>query len=180
MPNTVNHPQGQNVDFEQLYRENRLALGRFIAYRVSDRDAAEDLAAEVVCQMMEYCTTLRVPVRNPRALLYRIARRRIMQFYDERGRRRREVPIEDAPPAVAPGSLLREAMAREDVEAMQLALGDIREEYREALVLSTNIGLTIAELAEMMEKSEVNIRVLLFRARRALERALRDRGYIDR
>lgn len=164
-----NNPQ---IDLERFFRENARPLSHFVAIRVSDPREAEDIAAEATMQMIEYCQRSEVPIENPRALIYRITRNRIVDYYIRKKELHREVPIENAPEIVDRKPITVDLDVQWELDAVREALKNLREEYREAITLHAMVGLTIREMAEMMEKTEVNVRVLIFRARRALKKEL--------
>lgn len=62
----------------------------------------------------------------------------------------------------------RELMAREAIERIEKAVDALPEDYREALTLSRIVGMTRAEIAEVMGKSEGSVRMLLSRAQARL------------
>ncbi|MBI4449961.1 RNA polymerase sigma factor [Candidatus Uhrbacteria bacterium] len=178
MPNDQRYPQQQEIDFDRFFREHQRTLERFIAIRVGSVQEAQDLAAEVICQLIAYCQKCHDREIHHRALMYKIARNRIADYFAQRRTKLREIPIEDAPQLPAPGYVPTMIDTRQELELALTTLRDIRDEYREVIILHANVGLTIAEIAEMMEKPPANVRVLLFRARRALKRALKERGAI--
>jgi RNA polymerase sigma-70 factor (ECF subfamily) len=56
------------------------------------------------------------------------------------------------------------AIAREEVERIEAAFEDLSEEHREVITLAHVVGLSRAEIAERMGRSEGAVRVLLHRA----------------
>ncbi|MDO8621951.1 MAG: RNA polymerase sigma factor [bacterium] len=172
------YPQQEEFDFDRFFREQRRALERFIASRIGATGDADDLASEVFCQLIAYYRDAE-PGTNHRALMYKIARNRIADHFMRRSKVK-EISIEEAPQLPAHGSLIADVEARRELDTALDALRGIKDEYREIIILYANIGLTINEISEMMEKPSAHIRVLLFRARRALKRALRERGAFDR
>ncbi|MEM7308015.1 MAG: sigma-70 family RNA polymerase sigma factor [Planctomycetota bacterium] len=62
----------------------------------------------------------------------------------------------------------RELMAREAIERIEQAVDALPDDYREALTLSRIVGLTRAEIADVMGKSEGSVRMLLSRAQARL------------
>lgn len=131
-----------------------------------------------MCQLIEYCR------RNPerailhRALMFKIARGRIADHFDRRAKKQ-EIPIEDAPQIPAPGSIPESIDADDELRRVRAVLETIREEYREVITLHAMVGLSASEIADMMEKPQAHVRVLIFRARRSLRKALR-KQYPDR
>lgn len=172
-----NNPQ---IDFERFFQENTRPLSHFVAIRVSNQHDAEDIAADAMMRMIQYCQQSDVPIENPRALLYRIARNRIIDYYIEKKKAQREVSIEDAPEIVDRKPITVDLDVQWQLDAVRAALKSIREEYREVITLHAMVGLSIGEMAEMMEKTEVNVRVLIFRARRALKKEMEKTNVIAR
>ncbi len=65
------------------------------------------------------------------------------------------------------------AMAHEQAEAVQQALARMPEDYRQVVVLRYQDGLSFAEVAERLQRSENAARKLWFRALERLEEELR-------
>lgn len=166
----------RDADFEQLFRSQMRSLEHFVAARVRHPQDAQDIAAEALTETLEYCRKFERPTSDPRmlrALLFKIARRRMADYYERWKREQRVKPLEEAPPIAAPGSIPVMIDTRNELGTTRAVLMTIREEYREVITLHAIVGLSIREIAELMEKPEVNVRVLLFRARRSLRKALR-------
>lgn len=174
MPLDQGYPQQEEFDLDHFFRQNRRSLERFIASRIGATGDVDDLSSEVFCQLIAYYRNSE-PGTHHRALMYKIARNRIADHFARRSKVR-EIPIEEAPPIPAHGSLVADVDTKRELDAALDALRGIRDEYREIIILHANVGLTIKEIAEMMEKPPAHVRVLLFRARRALKRALKERG----
>lgn len=168
-----NYPQSTDFDFEQFFRENQKPIERFVSARIGSLTDREDVVSEAMCQFLAYCRSHPQREGDPRALLYKIIRRRIADYYEQRKREQRVKPLEETPPIAAPGSIPAMIDTKDELDATRAVLMTLREEYREAITLHAIVGLSIREIAELMEKPEVNVRVLLFRARRSLRRALR-------
>ncbi len=179
MVNNQHYPQAEDLNLEHFFQEHRRVLERFIASRVGATGDVDDLASDVFCTFIEY--RRRNPDRrviHPRALMYKIARDRIADHFIQRSKVR-EIPIEEAPQLPTHSSLIVDVDAKRDLDTTLDALRDIHDTYREVIILHANVGLTVREIAEMMEKPPTHVRVLLFRARRALKRALKQRGAFD-
>lgn len=171
MPPEQRYPQ-QGTDFDSFFSEHKKLLERFIGARIGVTMDTDDLVSEVMYQYFVHYHEHPERVTYPRALLLRIARNHIADYFAKRARVR-EIPIEDAPQLPAPGSIPATIDTDAELRDVQYALSTIRAEYREAITLHAVVGLTASEIADMMEKPPAHIRVLLFRARRALKKALR-------
>ena len=64
--------------------------------------------------------------------------------------------------------------AREQLDRIEAAFAELNEDQREVVLLSRILGLSRAEVAEQMDRSEASIRNLLFRALARLARLLGD------
>jgi len=167
------YPQQEEFDFDRFFREHRKPLERFIASRVGATADGEDLASEVIAQLLAYCHQHPDRDMQHRALMYKIARNRIIDYYAERRAKLREIPVDDAPQIPAPGSIPASIDAHDELRIVHAALGTIREEYREVITLHAIVGLSASEIAVTLEKPPAHVRVLIFRARRALRKTLR-------
>lgn len=173
MQEGMSYPQsGGTIDFDELFRLHHRSVSQFVAVRVSDPDRVQDITSEAFLECMRYCRSLDVVIQHPRALLFTIARRCVIRYYEERRRAQREIPIDEAPEVVAPGSVIEQADLSAAVAEARHAMDRLRVEYREVLILHGVVGMTIREIAEVTGKQSGTIRVLLFRARRALRKAL--------
>lgn len=175
MQEGMNYPQEHgDIDLDRFFRDHQRPLERYLRSRIIGLtpEEVEDLAAEVMCQFVAYCTDHPGGIALPRALMFTIARSRIADYFNRRARVR-EISLEDAPPIAARGSIMAVIDADDDLRSVHAALASMREEYREVITLHAIVGLEMKEIAEMLEKSETNIRVLLFRARRTLRKTLR-------
>lgn len=179
MPQDHQYPQGVEMDFDRFFREQQRPLERYIGARIGAIPDCDDLASEIMCQLLAYCREHPEREIHHRPLLYKIARNRLADYYEQRRRAQRVQPIEEAPSMAAPGSLTEMFDVGDELRTVRATLMTIREEYREAITLHAMVGLSIREIAELMEKSEVNVRVLIFRARRSLKRELRKRVQDD-
>jgi RNA polymerase sigma-70 factor (ECF subfamily) len=108
-------------------------------------------------------------VRHLSALLYRIARNRVIDFYRQRASRGE---VESLAPNDEILADTRDQFgkldAKLDVEALAPALRSLKDEYREVLVMKYIDELDNDEIAEAIGKTQGNVRVLLHRAMNAL------------
>jgi len=66
----------------------------------------------------------------------------------------------------------RQAMLHEQIERLERPFAALPEHYREVITLARVVGLSHAEIARQMGRSEAATRVLLFRALAALSKAM--------
>ena len=104
--------------------------------------------------------------------LYRVATNTALSKHRSRKRRHsHETGVEDEVLGrfAAGGSVESAAGARLDVKALERALGDLPEHYRDAVVMRDIYGLSIEEIAKQMKISETAAKVRVHRARKKLK-----------
>ncbi len=66
----------------------------------------------------------------------------------------------------------QDAMARERIERLEQAFGELSEDHREVITRSQILGMSVAEIAKDIGRTEDSVRGLLGRGMRALARLL--------
>jgi RNA polymerase sigma-70 factor, ECF subfamily len=146
------------------------------------RESASDLVQSVCRDVLENIDRFRYPGESAfKAWLFATAMRKIADRaeYWNAGKRdvAKEVLALDAPVGGESGqdaqladvyrsvcSPSRVAMGREVMERLEGAFEKLPEDYREVVVLARIVGLSRAEIAEKMGRSEASVRNLLSRA----------------
>jgi RNA polymerase sigma-70 factor (ECF subfamily) len=159
-------------DFYDLYVEQ---IYRFIYFKVSSVEEAEDLTSESFMRLWQYILNNQ-EVSNIKALLYRIARNLVIDFYRDKGRGL-EIELADNTEDESPDTPISDNLAdvidiKITMEVVQGALGKIKDNYREVVVMHYVEQLDISEIAEILEKTEGNVRVLLHRGITELKKVL--------
>ena len=163
-------------DFYDLYVEQ---IYRFIYFKVSSVEEAEDLTSESFMRLWQYIL-YNQEVSNIKALLYRIARNLVIDFYREKGRGL-EVELADNTEDESPDTPISDNLAdvidiKITMELVQGALPKVKDNYREVVVMHYIEQLEISEIADILEKTEGNVRVLLHRGIQELKRVLVNRS----
>lgn len=160
-----------------------LALPAAVAYASSllgDRGEGEDIVQDCVCRLLGHAARYDLP-RDGRKLLFRSitnaclnrqTRDRKLLSLDEQGRHPEGGTWEIEDVAAAPPPVL--AMVQELRDAIGSGLQQLPIAQRSALELSS-LGYRPDEVAEMLDVQLDYVRVLLFRARRAMAGYLRER-----
>lgn len=154
-------------EFDRLFREYSVPVGRFLVQIVSDRSQAEDLMQETY--LAAWRNWNRLETRdNPRAWLFSIARNQALAALRRRGRARRALGRLASEPA-SEGADPADAVEVRDFLATHLSAED-----RILLILRYVHGFDSKELAQMAECSSDTIRQRLSRARRRIAPHLSD------
>lgn len=146
---------GESWAFEALYHSTRSSLGAFVSARgVTD---ADDLVSEVFLGVFRYLGSFSGQEAEFRAWLFRIARNKIADWFRAKGR--------GAPTVAFPegfdhygGDVESEAatgLAREDLAKLSATLNP---DQAEVLVLRLVGDFTVAQVAQVMGRSEGSIK----------------------
>lgn len=155
--------------FSTLYTHYYPAIYRFILFRVSNRDIAHDVAADVFLKLWTHVIERR-RVTNFRALAYRIARNTVVDHY----RATRSTISLDEVGALEPitedlGITVGGVLDREVVTHAVMAL---EPDDMELLMLFYAQGLRVKEIATVVNKREGAVRVQLHRIRKLLRKKI--------
>ena len=144
----------------------------FLYYRVSRPEDAEDLTSDVVLKIIR---ALKGQRGNFHAWIYRIARNRLIDYYRKRGVRS-EVSIGDVPEKELAKSedFSKQIMTK---EKLRKGLQHLTDEQRQVIILKFIEGYANGEVAEIVGKSVGAVKVLQYRALRALREYFSRRGY---
>jgi RNA polymerase sigma-70 factor, ECF subfamily len=152
--------------FEPLYRKYVAQIYSFAVYETRDRSVAEDVTELVFLRALAGLPRFREQGEGPRstfrAWLYTIARHTIAN--ERRTRRRRPVvPLEAAALLPAGRDPADVAAERAELDRAWLAIGKLRDDRRQAVVLRLVNELTAREIGDIMGRSEGAVRVLIHR-----------------
>lgn len=146
----------------EVHQQYYAAIFRYIAFRVHDRMAAEDLTSEVFTRFLSALRDKNAPQNTLRGWLFGVAARVVVDYYRQKGRTP-ETPLSDLEPSQ--GDSLEDVIEKRlSVVAMQAALHDLTPEQQQVLSLRFGSGLRIREVADMLGKSEGAVKQLQLRA----------------
>lgn len=166
--------------YGELYDKYVAGIFRFISFKVGSREEAQDLTSEVFLKAWHYALESR-DIGSFSALLYRIARNLVIDYYRSRrthisldenieSEDESSIQITDQGEQIRMLDTTLEATAA--IEAMKL----MKEEYRDILMLRHVEDLSISEIAEIVGKTQVHVRVTLHRAAKTLKTILEKHG----
>lgn len=155
---------------ELVYQMYGPAILRYAYRQTGDWARAQDVASEAFVRLLESIGRYQPRGVPLVAWLYRVARNLVI----DEGRRQRRwtlVPLQEAPEAGAEGP---EFSA--DIQDLAQALADLSAEQRQVLLLRFREGLSGAQVAQILGRSESAIRSLQHRALETLRRRLEAGG----
>jgi RNA polymerase sigma-70 factor (ECF subfamily) len=163
---------GDKEAFGQLYDHYHVSVYRFLYYRVGSVSLAEDLTSETFFRALRSMSSFRWQGKDFGAWLMTIARNLSADHF-KAGRTRLEQSTEDMQTldSTADGPE-HEVLALLTNEALLSALRDLPSEQRECLVMRFLQGLSIAETAEILGRSDGAVKQLQLRGVRNLAKVL--------
>ncbi|MFC1663673.1 RNA polymerase sigma factor [Patescibacteria group bacterium] len=153
--------------FSKIYDKHIDKIYRFIFLKVSSQEIAQDLTSEVFLRGWKSFKQKR-DIENPTAFLYQIARNLVVDHYREKGKTR-VFSIEYQEITDPRANLEEKAALTSDLNTVQQALTNIKEDYQTVIIWRYLDDLSILEIAEILDKSEEAVRVMLHRALKSLK-----------
>lgn len=160
---------GDDAAVAQLFRALHPQLLRYVRHQAPD--VCEDLVAETWLAAARLLPRFEGGAGDFRALLFSIARRRVVDHYRARARRPTPVELDGAPVPEAPdpGETVIEALSSD--EAVEAMLRGLPPDQAEVLLLRVVGDLRVDEVAAVTRRTAGAVRVLQHRALRRLARA---------
>jgi RNA polymerase sigma-70 factor (ECF subfamily) len=156
--------------FGELYNTYITAVFRFVLLKVSHREEAEDLTAEIFTKAWQHLTSASASeVRHFRAFIYKIARNAIIDFYRTRAKKGTDaIEVAENIPDDRQNILTKLDIAS-DVDMLVKAIRQLKQEYQDVLFLRYVEDMSISDIARALEKNQTAVRVTLHRAVKKLE-----------
>jgi RNA polymerase sigma-70 factor, ECF subfamily len=169
----VRAKQGDTAAIGELYERYRLGVYRYLYYRAGDTQIADDLTSEVFIRMIRALSGYQVQNSSFQAWLYQIAHNLLNDHY-RKASNRNQVELEDN---MSNDPLYRRSRPVEHTlnsVALKQALEVLSDEQRDVIVMRFISGMSIAEVAQSIHKSEDAVKGLQRRALSSLRAVLAD------
>lgn len=161
---------------QQLYADYGKEILLYLFSLCKDREMAEDLMQETFEKAL---LSLSENHTNMRAWLYIVARNLCLNAM-KRGRRQifmEEMQCQQTQNNIAEYDILEGLIKKEQHRMLYQALMQLTSPKREVLQLQYFSGLSLKEIAEVLQISPENARVLSCRAKKELRAKLEEEGY---
>ena len=166
----------REVRFLEFYDQNVAKIYRYIYFRVSSEEQAQDLTSEVFLKCWQRMNSRKENIANLRAFFYQVARNSIADFFRQRSHSPlslseiTENSLADFPEKKS--QPLDQVSATLEIDLIKKALNKLSGDYQEIIIWRYLDELEISEIAEIMEKKEGAVRTLLSRALAELRKVL--------
>jgi RNA polymerase sigma-70 factor (ECF subfamily) len=164
--------QGDLAAVSELYNLHVDRIYQYVRYRTGDDQTAEDITAEVFLRALESLGRYNDQGAPFIAWLYRIAHARIIDYWRS-SKRRQTAPLDD--PLLQDGLVTTDEAIDVDFVQHRLlrsALRQLTEDQQNVIILKFMQGLSNAEIAQVLGKTEGAVKSLQRRALETLARLL--------
>ncbi len=162
--------EGDQKAFAQLYEEHFDRVYRYMALKIGDKVEAEDMTQQVFLNALQSISSFRWKGVPFSAWLFRIAHNQMVDYL--RKKKKEAAPFLDEPLVSSDSSPQLEVERSLDIEQLRLATRRLTEAQREVISLRFAGGLSIAEVAKIMGKSQGAVKTLQHSAILALRKVL--------
>ena len=165
--------RAKNLDQDaltQIHDQFYDAIYRYMAFRVSDLQTAEDLTSEVFIRFLHAIQQKNAPQNTIRGWLFGAANNILKEHY----RRKKRSQLTELPEGLtdANRSPVETVEVKESKRHLRQALAQLTPEQREVLALRFGYEMPIRDVAETLHKSEGSVKMLQVRAIAALTRTM--------
>ena len=159
--------------FIEIYNFYVNRIYRFVYLRVKSREDAEDLSSEVFMKTWQYVYKKENRIAYLNAFLYQIARNLITDYFRKL---KDDVSIDEdgAQEVVDTKQMSFHEKFDTDVKYSEVekALENLKDEYREVIILSYIEDLSSSEISKIMNRSKGAVRILIHPAMKDLKKNL--------
>ena len=167
--------------FAEFYDAYVNKIYRFIYFKVATAEEAEDIAAETFLKIWQHLFENK-PIEHLNAFVYQVARNLVIDFY--RKKAQQKLVLEENMDAEAMAAIPDPKLAVDkkmelasDVAELEDCLRQMKEEYREVIILKYFDQLNVGEIAKILGKSRGAVRVLAHRALKTLAELMEKKSH---
>ena len=158
----VEQAQKNPLQFDALYRIFVDEIYRFIFFKTSSKEVAEDLTSQVFMQALEHISTFRYRLgARFSSWLYSIARNQVIDYYRKQ---HQTVPLEAAEPLAQVETASRSTDRAIEQEQIQAVIKELSPADQEILTLHLWQDKTYAEISRITASNAVAVRARFSRA----------------
>ena len=156
--------------FSKIYDKYVEKIYRFIFLKVDSQETAQDLTAQVFTKVWDKfrkSNRTENKIENPIAYLYQVARGEIANYHRQKSKFQiistEAIQLSDSQPTLEENFVLQG-----EFQILRKRLAELSEDYQNVIIWRYLDGLSIKEIAQIMEKSKGAVRVMLHRALKEL------------
>jgi len=150
-------------DFAGIYRKYVNDIFRFCYIRVSDREQAKDLSQQVFLKAWDYVDKGN-DLDNPKAFLYQMPRNIIIDWYRIKKESSLDKMIEEDGYDIPDQNSVSDIYRDSDMKSVLIAMKSIPKEDSDALTMRYIDGMSVSEIAKVLNERENTVSVRIHRA----------------
>jgi len=166
---------GDTNAFSKIYDVFVDQIYKYVFYRVKNEDA-EDLVENVFLKVWENIRQYKSKQKSFSAWVFRIAHNLVIDYYRATRDKNVEILDEAMPDHTREHNPIRVVEGKLDNQVLKTALFKLKKQYQEIIVYKFINEFSNTEIAELIGKSEGSLRILQFRALKALKKELNEMG----
>jgi RNA polymerase sigma-70 factor (ECF subfamily) len=156
--------------FLDIFESHNDEVFRFVLFRVGSREVALDITQESFTKFWEVLIGDK-PIENGRALIYHIARNKIIDHY----RKRKDYSLDEMTESGFDAEAhLIDPEVIDDVKNLLKETNELPDKYKEVLLLHIESGMDSKEIAKVLEISNNLASVRLHRAKEVLKKNIKN------
>ena len=150
-------------EFEQLFRHKSHILKKYLLKLGSSREDAEDIIQEVVYKTLLYVDS--IPHEKLSSWMFTVATNQYYNMYNSQ--KRMKITMNDSViPFLIEGKSPEQVILSQELgEKVNDVLSNMKESYKQLLILKYEFEMTYNEIADLLGISEKHVKTYLFRAR---------------
>ena len=166
--------RGESSAFGALYDHYQPMIYRFVAVKVGRREEAEDVTHQVFMSAWQNIASYEHRGHPFSSWLYQIARNQVIDFYRAK---KNEMPLDAVDPELfaVTAAAEFEIPTKLAMENIRRALGTLKADYQDVVIMRFIEDLSLKETAEALEKSEGAIKLMQHRAIKELKQILKEK-----
>lgn len=162
------------LEFEEIYTKYSDKIYKYVYLNVNDPYLSEDIVSEVFLRVWKRWSTIRLDFIQ--AFLYKIAKNIIVDFYRKK-KNRKQLSLEDSmEKGMEPfyeQSFVDSIQLNDDIKRLSDELKLLPKNLKDVIILRFIDDLSAREVGEILNMSEVNVRVLQYRAIKKLKEVMK-------
>lgn len=167
--------KGDQEAFAKLYDLFIDPIYRYVYYRVNSSDA-EDLVETVFLKVWENIRQYKAKKRSFSAWIFRVAHNLVVDHYRSFKDKTFEELNPQMPDQNRQHNPIKTVQNVLDNEVLKKALGKLKKQYRDIILYKFVNDLSNMEIAQILDRTEGSLRILQFRALKALKKELENMG----
>jgi RNA polymerase sigma-70 factor (ECF subfamily) len=154
----------------EIYDRYAAPVYRYLCRYVGDAACAEDLTSEVFVRLLQVINTSRAPRDKLQGWLYRVAHNLAMDWFRQQSKGLTVTLDEEL--AVTGGSASSTVEKWETEERLRTAIRQLTLDQQQVVLLRFGEGLTVAQVGQLLGKSDGAVKILQHRAVKRLRKLL--------